>query len=282
MQDRSNYENDFFEKVYQLGANRYFDAVAVHSYGTPLNFDWIYKVRRQMIEYGDGHKPVWLTEWGMEGHQPEQLWRTRGVLRYLRETPWITMANVHTFGHLCGWNPETETLYLEKSAKLFRKMREETGPRRSFAADFESGEGEWYAQSDLGPRRCSQSIEIHPGTAGHYLHGRSPGREFQHVFQVYVRDLQPVVRCWYRVKLPDPNAHASLYLEVRSTDIGRPQDRQEVVSPVIPGDWSFLVLPFANHFNWLRGNTVMTLSVGVSSNQEGVELDLDDFSFGPK
>ncbi|HYP42323.1 MAG TPA: endo-1,4-beta-xylanase [Chloroflexia bacterium] len=65
----------YLERLYDAGAARYFDAVAVHSYGLTsspdepadprkINFARAEEIRRIMVERGDGEKPVFITEGG--------------------------------------------------------------------------------------------------------------------------------------------------------------------------------------------------------------------------
>ena len=69
----------FLERMYEAGANRYFDALAVHAYGLisppeeppardAINFRRTELLRGIMVRYGDGHKPVYITEAGWNDH----------------------------------------------------------------------------------------------------------------------------------------------------------------------------------------------------------------------
>jgi hypothetical protein len=69
----------YLEAMYQAGAAPYFDALAVHSYGTNfppeadpdpgvINFRRTELLRAIMEAYGDGHKPVYITEGGWNDH----------------------------------------------------------------------------------------------------------------------------------------------------------------------------------------------------------------------
>lgn len=60
----------FIERVYQNGGKYYFDVMAVHPYqwGDTFNDEWfagqLRDLYRLMRKYGDGHKEIWLTEFG--------------------------------------------------------------------------------------------------------------------------------------------------------------------------------------------------------------------------
>ena len=72
-------ELDFFQDMYDLGAQAHFDALAIHSYGfreppeaepapDRLNFRRGELLRAIMLANGDGHKPVFITESGWNDH----------------------------------------------------------------------------------------------------------------------------------------------------------------------------------------------------------------------
>ena len=64
---------DFIEGIYRLGGANAFDIMNVHAYTTPFNpegilDDKIEKLRALMAKYGDGQKPIWITEIGYSTH----------------------------------------------------------------------------------------------------------------------------------------------------------------------------------------------------------------------
>lgn len=70
---------DFLEQLYEAGAGAYFDALSVHNYPfgvSPLaepapgslNFRRLELMRDVMTRYGDGEKPVFITETGWNDH----------------------------------------------------------------------------------------------------------------------------------------------------------------------------------------------------------------------
>ncbi|MBI1934973.1 beta-galactosidase [Candidatus Woesearchaeota archaeon] len=75
---------NFIEDIYKLGMSRYFDVVAVHPYTNPVAEDErigrlmgrIFQTYDVMRSYGDGDKPIWLTEMGW----PELWYSNQDVL----------------------------------------------------------------------------------------------------------------------------------------------------------------------------------------------------------
>ena len=54
----------YIEDVYRAGGRDYFDAVAIHPYGKPLHWRAIHDTYRVLVRHGDGHKKLWLNEYG--------------------------------------------------------------------------------------------------------------------------------------------------------------------------------------------------------------------------
>jgi hypothetical protein len=105
----------YLEKMYRVGAARHFDALAVHTYGFKfppdaepgadiLNFRRAELMRALMESYGDGDKPVYITEAGWNDHPR---W-TRAVrpgqrIRYTLEAfAWVEQE-WDWADHLCIW-----------------------------------------------------------------------------------------------------------------------------------------------------------------------------------
>lgn len=106
---------DFLRDMYAAGAGAYFDALAIHSYGLQephsaepdserVNFRRAELLRAIMVENGDGHKPVYITESGWNDHprwthavRPSQ--RTAFTIRAFEyaEANWDWVEN------LCIW-----------------------------------------------------------------------------------------------------------------------------------------------------------------------------------
>jgi len=69
----------YLEQMYAAGAASYFDALSIHAYGwtfppeeppspEAINFRRTELLREIMVQYGDGHKPVYITEAGWNDH----------------------------------------------------------------------------------------------------------------------------------------------------------------------------------------------------------------------
>lgn len=103
---------DYLRGMYQAGAADVFDGMAVHAYGFTfpadaepdvdvLNFRRVELLRQVMASYGDGQKPIYITETGWNDHPrwtrsvtPRQrIQYTLEALRYAEEQ-WPTVAMV--------------------------------------------------------------------------------------------------------------------------------------------------------------------------------------------
>lgn len=66
------YPITFVNLLYKLGAQNYFDAIALHPYNYPASLDYkvsnnwrqINLIRQIMVDHGDAAKKIWLTEYG--------------------------------------------------------------------------------------------------------------------------------------------------------------------------------------------------------------------------
>ncbi len=102
-------ELDYLRQFYEWGAKDYFDALAIHTYGFKfppeeppapdvLNFRRAELLREIMVEYGDGDKPVYITESGWNDHprwtkavsSGQRITYTIDALEYAEENwPWV-------------------------------------------------------------------------------------------------------------------------------------------------------------------------------------------------
>jgi hypothetical protein len=111
-------ERLFLQDMYRAGAAPYFDVLGAHPYGFGLPHDMpvsandglvfgrLADLRAIMIEHGDGHKSVWITEmgWTVEpppgqpeiGVSPAQqaTYLTGALDRVRREWPWVKLVTV--------------------------------------------------------------------------------------------------------------------------------------------------------------------------------------------
>jgi hypothetical protein len=85
---------------------RPWDALAFHPYDTgrqrdadgvalSLRFAEIERIRAEMVARGDGHKPIWLTEYGWEAEPAAQAAALRRALRWLVQHDYVSMAHLH-------------------------------------------------------------------------------------------------------------------------------------------------------------------------------------------
>jgi hypothetical protein len=88
----------YLEGMYKCGAKGYFDAFNIHPYdgGGTLHHAAIESVRRVMVEHGDGHKGIWLSEWGWNTNDEDL--KSRRIHQTLTELEdpkyhYVTMAN---------------------------------------------------------------------------------------------------------------------------------------------------------------------------------------------
>lgn len=106
----------FLQGIYDAGGKDYFDAVAIHPYGNDplkwfenerqgqaLYYDMVLDTRLLMKDQGDGHKAMWVTEFGYSGN-----WRdketmalkadyVKRALEFFKDTPYITITHYHYF-----------------------------------------------------------------------------------------------------------------------------------------------------------------------------------------
>lgn len=88
----------FLREVYQLGAKRCFDVVAVHPYEQLGRFaEARNHLRGIMAEFGDGSKPIWFNEFGInnESIQEETLVR---AMEERRAVPFFAWFSLKDFG----------------------------------------------------------------------------------------------------------------------------------------------------------------------------------------
>ena len=108
---------EYLELMYRAGAGDYFDGLAVHTYGFTfppdldpapdlLNFRRVELLREIMLQYGDGHKQMYITEMGWNDHprwtravRPSQrIAYTVDSLQYVEDHwPYVEMAAIWVF-----------------------------------------------------------------------------------------------------------------------------------------------------------------------------------------
>ncbi len=107
---------EYLEKMYQAGAQNYFDMLSVHSYGwkspaneppSPdrVNFRRTELLRDIMLKYGDDAKPIMLTEGGWNDHPrwtkavtpAERIQNTIGAYDWCEKTEWVAACALWVF-----------------------------------------------------------------------------------------------------------------------------------------------------------------------------------------
>lgn len=87
----------YIEGMYASGAKDHFDALCIHPYGEEtLHHRAIEDTRRVMVEHGDGHKGIWIGEWGWSlRDESEKARRLRRTLEELHDPKYyyVTMAH---------------------------------------------------------------------------------------------------------------------------------------------------------------------------------------------
>jgi hypothetical protein len=66
-------ETSFISEMYRSGARGYFDALAIHAYSPTVAqaMQRLWTARRLLNRFGDGNKPLWVTELGWAGGDPD-------------------------------------------------------------------------------------------------------------------------------------------------------------------------------------------------------------------
>lgn len=89
---------EYLEGMYKHGAKDHFDAFNIHPYDSKgtLHHRAIEDTRRVMVEHGDGHKGIWISEWGWSMKDEDE--KSRRIVKTLRELNdpkyyYVTMAN---------------------------------------------------------------------------------------------------------------------------------------------------------------------------------------------
>lgn len=135
----------YIEDIYTHGGGDYFDAVAIHPYGDPLHWQAIHDTYDVLVRHGDGHKKLWLNEYGWnttdEASKARQL---REVLAELARPEYhmVFQANyliltdlpseaerTHDYG-LCGRDLSSLEVTPRESYEAFRDL-----PKRWRAGD---------------------------------------------------------------------------------------------------------------------------------------------------
>ena len=156
----------FLERMYQAGAAPYFDILSTMLYGlgqspderrtdlTRLNFSRPILLHQVMEKHGDGHKPIWISEYGWISLPPnwdaqcaqrpanspcgqniwgksvdeetQGKWLVEGYKRIREEWPWI--------GAVCIWNMRQPDPVPGEPANYFAILHDDFTPRPAYNA----------------------------------------------------------------------------------------------------------------------------------------------------
>ncbi len=270
------------EGVYARGGRDYFDAVGIHTYGTPLNQPWFCFLRQFMVDHGDGHKPMWVTEYGMRAQQDiKQAYRLRRSLRALREIPYVTIATGHVANMLFGNSRGHGYLAHQEMAK-------EKGPRPSWHQDFEGNvleiirNWEWDIKTE---KRewiklwANQELSADfPEQGERYLAGRSNGPWMEHALDVYVRPRKHTLSFLAYVDPPSKPSTVTMNITVEPGDVCK--DRASVTlfpEGIKPHKWTRVEVNLAKAFPQFVEDTILAVYIRATSNEEKEwEFALDD------
>jgi hypothetical protein len=270
----------FLRGIYEAGGKDYFDAVSIHPYGEPLRREWIQEIRDLMLEYGDGHKGIWVTEYGWGfGDKPGFV---REAIRWARENEYLTALHIHLANHLFRNNKVGEgPLKPTPGLLAFRDAVKETGPALTKSYDFEGVcPSEWRFRADKaeGSKFGCVSDVVHNGRRA--IRASSEGTSVSLIANVYVKDHNSTLRFWTNVPVGE-----NVRLSVTTTP-GTPiygADRTKVLYdgnyPV--GKWVEHQIRLSEIDPYLAGKTLMNLTITAESQSPGVTLVVDDFAITP-
>lgn len=144
----------FLEEMYQAGAADYFDILSANAFGFDLppedppsadrlNFQRVALQAEIMARYGDGHKAVWINEYGWNASpatfaEEELIWKrvteeqqaeylVRGIELARQEWPWAGVFNIWFLRQVDNYSPD-------ESAYYFRLVDVDFTPRRAYYA----------------------------------------------------------------------------------------------------------------------------------------------------
>jgi hypothetical protein len=128
----------YLEDIYEAGGGPYFDAVAIHPYGEPLHWRAIEDTYAILVRHGDGHKKLWLNEYGWdttdeeakaanlrtvltELAKPEYHMVFQASYLVLTDLPHTSDTKGHDYG-LCSRDRKAGTITPRESYEAFRDL----------------------------------------------------------------------------------------------------------------------------------------------------------------
>jgi hypothetical protein len=282
-EDKHPPKAELLEGVYARGGKRYFDAVGIHTYGTPLHREWFCFLRQVMVDHGEAYKSFWVTEYGMRAQKDvKQAYKVRRSIRALREIPYVTIATGHIANML--WNGTGSPGY-----QAHQEMAAEKGPRPVFRQDFEGGAAallqHWEWDTKAGPgNQCwlKEGLEdVFPEQGDYYLTGRSNGMNIAHILDTYVRPTSQNPAISFSVIIdPEPvTGTITLDVTVEPSDVCKQPKTVTLFESGVPcREWVRVEVPLFEHFPEFRDDVVMAVTITARAQEplEEWEFAIDD------
>lgn len=281
-------QTDFVEGIYERGCAPYFDAIAIHPYGTPfgepLHRRWMATVRGVMAAHGDGHKPFWITEYNNEGHgELDMSFTVRRKHRLMRETPWIAIA-IPLGTQYMFYGREA----VNRPLRAIRRMQQtEFEARREWRQDFEASDEDLFAQWEW--RAMGADSGQWPETRILDAAGRNGSRALEVLatpdlarirvfFLPYVRSDDPTVEAWYAVRHESGHIPIEVRVGVECLDILQDERLSEPVPSHPPDDDGFHRVRFRIRDAWpdWADAGVNMVWLEFSSETPGFAVSVDD------
>jgi hypothetical protein len=92
----------YIQGMYQSGAKGYFDAISIHPYAsTGIYWQALEDTRNVMVAWGDGDKPIWLTEYGWNEGTTNDTYKASQITNVLTTLKSETYDYVEMANYLC-------------------------------------------------------------------------------------------------------------------------------------------------------------------------------------
>ncbi len=144
----------YIEDIYTYGGGDFFDAVAIHPYGSPLHWQAIADTYQVLVNHGHGHKKLWLNEYGWNTtNEAQKAANITAVLTELKkpeyhmvfEANYLVLTDLpgtpdsgHDYG-LCSRNRTTLTITPRQSWWAFHDFDKAFENTVDFSADVRRG-----------------------------------------------------------------------------------------------------------------------------------------------
>jgi hypothetical protein len=274
MESKGGLQTTFAQGIYTFGGKPYFDAISIHSYGFPFNFDWLRTVREVMVKNGDAAKPMWITEYALNWQhvsEDAKAGLARSALRYLRETPWLSLSSFHFANIMWVQGDRPQDLKPRPMATAYRETTMEKGPRAQFSDGFENGIGEWYYHEG-NPEAAITNENPHSGKAALTAAG---GEQVTFFGSAYVA-APKTLEFWYYLKPDDAKATITLEAALYPGDIAIKPVWFTVEAEAKTGEWAHASVDLAQAAPALAGKTIVDIALRARSNWRRVAFTIDD------